>query len=129
MYPAEICVDYDMSSAYWIKFLAKDRLCIYTALFTAQAFFDFSRHGTITPASYNFLSTAIALLRELLVQNGPGSTSESTITTVLSLAVMSDIQGDDESAKRHMEGLYKMTKLRGGVDKLENAQLQIKCYR
>lgn len=69
------------------------------------------------------------LLRQRL--NDPSlSIADTTIFVVVLLVMASTLLGDEDTAKKHMDGLYRMVMLRGGLGALEeDTQMQIKVCR
>jgi len=127
VYPAEFCVDFDQSQ--WVEYFATDAIYLYSALFTTQGFFDFTRQGAFGPETMKYLGLSLALLQEKLA-DAHAQTSNVTIATVVSLALMADKFGDVKSARKHVHGLNQMVHLRGGIKSFQdNPQLQIKICR
>jgi hypothetical protein len=72
---------------------------------------------------------ALALLRNRLADS-EARTTDATIASVISLCLMSDRFGDVESTRKHMQGLFDMIQLRGGIQGFQNdPQLQVKICR
>lgn len=69
------------------------------------------------------------LLRKKLL-HGNEATSDSTIFTIMTIAMASEIFGDLEAAKKHLIGLYQVLHIRGGIKTLSSSRLlQFKCFR
>jgi hypothetical protein len=61
------------------------------------------------------------LLREKLLRRDEEETfSDATVSVVLILANCAYGTGDYETARQHLEGLYKIVKLRGGLATFKN---------
>jgi hypothetical protein len=98
-------------------------------LSSSQAFFDFARNLKFGTKSIYHLSRSLHLLREHLAV-AELATSDSTISTVMNLAVFAGVLGDLHAAKQHMQGLYHLVNLRGGIRHLRpNTELQSKVLR
>ncbi|KAK3344259.1 hypothetical protein B0T25DRAFT_463449 [Lasiosphaeria hispida] len=129
IYPVEVCMEPDLDTSQWVSYLAYDKAYIYSVLFTTRAFFDYIRDQTIGREAIAYLQNSLEFLR-LNLADRDAQTSDSTIAVVLSLALMSDLVGDSESAEAHLKGLSQMVKLRGGINALRsNSQLQKKVCR
>jgi hypothetical protein len=107
-----------------------DSLFLYSTLYTTQAYFDFIRRKNFGPDTMKYLGMSLALLRDKLATDSHVQTSNVTIAAVVSLALMADKFGDVESARKHVQGLHAMVRLRGGIKTFQNnPQLQIKVCR
>ncbi|KAK1830696.1 hypothetical protein QBC39DRAFT_101456 [Podospora conica] len=126
-YPAEICVDFDHSQ--WVEYFATDAIFLYSTLFSTKGFFDYLRQRPFGPDTMKYLGLSLALLREKL-SDSDAQTSDVTIASVVSLALVADKFGDVDSAEKHMQGLCQMVHLRGGIESFQNnPQLQVKICR
>ena len=77
--------------------------------------FGCESHGATGGTAIHF-GEALRILRERLSSSDESKkTSDSTMLVVIVLALYARTVGDYSSAKNHMEGLRKMTELRGGV--------------
>jgi hypothetical protein len=93
------------------------------------ALIDVRDHGCLTQGSIKRHRKTLTLLNEQL-SKPTNQLNDSTITVVVSLAVMSDAMGDFEALKAHIAGLRQMIRLRGGMNAFRNnAQLYIKIGR
>jgi len=107
-----------------------DSLFLYSTLYTTQGFFDVIRRGVFGADTIKYLGMSLALLRDKLATDSNVQTSNVTIAAVVSLALMADKFGDVESARKHVQGLYQMVHLRGGIKTFQNnPQLQVKVCR
>lgn len=88
-------------------------------IFTSQFYFDVILSQK--PSSFNHLKLphllrAIRLLRERVSRNDDQARlSNTTAAAIMALASHAHMTGDSKSAKHHMNGLCKITSLRGGV--------------
>ncbi|KXX77080.1 hypothetical protein MMYC01_206332 [Madurella mycetomatis] len=127
MYPIEACVQ--PSNRQWVEYLAYDRAYVHSVLFAAQGFFDYVREARFGNVTMRHLTSALNMLRQNLLSKDL-ATSDSTISTVLTLTLMADILGDTDAARQHIQGLYQMVSLRGGIRSLGyNSELQSKVLR
>ena len=129
MYPVEVCVDFELAESQWLRYLALDRAYVYSCLFTSRGIFDYLRDAKFGPVALAYRDRSLQLLRLNLTQ-GRAAVTDSTLAVVMSLALFSEQRGDLEEAETHMQGLYRLVNLRGGIETLrENYQLQIKICR
>ncbi|KAK0741795.1 hypothetical protein B0T21DRAFT_345677 [Apiosordaria backusii] len=127
VYPVETCVQPD--SHQWVEYLSYDQAYLHSVLFSTHAFFDWSRSAKIGDVTMHHLNTCIVSLQQNLL-NACLAVSDSTITTVTTLAMMADLFGDYEDERKHIEGLFKIVEVRGGIRALQyNPQLQSKVLR
>lgn len=126
-YPVETCVQPD--SRQWVEYLTYDQAYLHSALFSTNAFFDWRRSAKFGSVTLQHLTTCISRLRQNLL-DACLATSDSTITTVNTLAMMADLYGDYDNARKHLQGLSKIVEVRGGIKALQyNPQLQSKILR
>ena len=127
MYPVEACVQ--PSEGQWVEYLAYDRAYLNSTLCTTQSFFDFVRHSALSDTAVYHLNNTLQTLRQNLA-DPYFATSDSTISTVLTLVILADVIDDSNAAKRHAQGLYQLVHLRGGISALQhNRELQVKVLR
>lgn len=101
--------------------LARSPVMVHAMLFTTQAFLDGTR-GRASSATYGqntryHLSETLRRLQETL-NNDETALEAPTMLVVCSLATAGLFLGDVASASLHMDGLYKMVNLAGGLDAL-----------
>ncbi|KAK4228103.1 hypothetical protein QBC38DRAFT_476161 [Podospora fimiseda] len=127
MYPVETIVQPPMDQ--WLDYLAHDRAYLACVLFAAQAFLDWARDRKIGKLSLQHLNSAMHNLRQTLAESSQTPT-DSTLAVVVTLSMMSDVMQDYDAAKKHVEGLYQLIQMRGGIRTLQyNPQLQVKVLR
>lgn len=127
MYPVEACVQ--PGDRQWVEYLAYDRAYVHSVLTATQGFFDYIREARFSDRTMHYLNTSLSLLRHNLIRDDL-ATSDSTISTVLSLALMADLLEDAQAARQHIQGLYQIISLRGGIRSLRyNTELQSKVLR
>jgi hypothetical protein len=129
MYPFEDCIDFNEDERCWYEDFCHDPAFGQTVWHGARAFFITNRSQTIESATILEINKAIFMLRQKLADIDFLIT-DSTIFTVLALAMISEVYNYHEAAKQHLRGLYQMIKLRGGIDALsQKHNLQFKCCR
>jgi hypothetical protein len=128
MYPVEACVQ-PSDHGQWVEYLAYDQSYVHSVLFATQAFFDYVQTGRFGDKTLRHLNKTLSTLRQRLLHDEL-ATSDSTISIVLTLAMMADILDDAEATKNHIQGLHKLVTLRGGILGLsDNNELQSKVLR
>ncbi|KAL2167994.1 hypothetical protein VTG60DRAFT_529 [Thermothelomyces hinnuleus] len=127
MYPVEVCVQ--PSDGQWVEYLAYDRAYLHVTLSSTQGYLDFAREARFGIKTIQHLNKSLRLLREKLAVTEL-AISDSTISTVLTLTMFSDILGYSDAAQQHLKGLYQLVSLRGGIQALRhNPELQFKVLR
>ncbi len=127
IHPVEACIQPDDGP--WLEYLAYDRAYLYSALCTTQTFFDFVREAAFDGRAMQHLNKTLRALRQNLALPQL-ATSDSTIATVMTLVLLADVMNDRNAARRHMQGLYQLVHMRGGIAGLRhNRELQAKVLR
>jgi len=127
MYPIEACIQ--PGDGQWVEYLAYDRAYLHSVLCATRGFYDFALGGVFGEKAIHHLNKTLHTLGQNLA-GGELATSDSTISTVLTLAMLSDVMNDNSAAKKHMQGLYQLVQLRGGISGLRhNTELQSKVLR
>ncbi|KAK3990681.1 hypothetical protein QBC44DRAFT_324597 [Cladorrhinum sp. PSN332] len=127
MYPVETIVQPPMDQ--WLEYLAHDRAYLECVLSAAQAFLDWAHERKIGKLTIQHLNSAMNNLRQTLAEC-PQTPTDSTMAVVVTLSMMADMLQDYDAARKHIEGLYQLIKMRGGIRALQyNPQLQIKVLR
>jgi hypothetical protein len=134
LFPLERCMFFDRRSENWIAPLAVDPAYLHAMIFTAQFYFDALKSQAPTFVSRrsmpHFVKT-LKLLRERMAdENDPERLSDSTVAAIMGLVGHAHLTGDLKSARNHLEGLYKIVRLRGGVTTFkQNAKLLVEILR
>ncbi|CAG8972912.1 hypothetical protein HYALB_00001332 [Hymenoscyphus albidus] len=127
LYPLEKCIFFDRRADVWVTPLATDPAYLHIVIFSSQYYFNNilpkqSGYGTITFRRSLHLTKSVKLLRERLADGeGVEKISNTTTAVIMSLAGHAFMMGDVESARNHIEGLYKVFALRGGVASYQGA--------
>lgn len=105
-------------------------------IFGAQYYFDTilpkqTGYSTVTYQPSHHLARTLKLLRERLANDDEKEKiSYTTIAVIISLAGHAAMTGDMKSARNHVEGLYKIFALRGGMESFRGvAKLLIEMLR
>lgn len=103
----------------WILPLTYDSAFLHTMIFTSQHYFDViagENPSTITnKALYHFLKALKLLRGRMSRDNDQAALSDTTTAAVMALAGHALSTSNLRSAVNHLEGLYKIVSLRGGV--------------
>lgn len=129
MYPIEICLSVYLRSTIWFDYLHYDAIYLHSLLWTTQAYFDWICHHETSEAVMVHMSKTLTLLKRRL-SDSRLAVADTTIFVVVLLVTTSALFNDKPAAMRHMDGLYRMVTLRGGLGVLrENTQMRIEVCR
>lgn len=127
MYPVELCVQ--PTDGQWVEYLAYDVAYVHSVLCATQGFLDYMGQARLGEKAIHHLNRTLHTLRQNLADIQL-ATTDSTISTVITLALLSDATGDTTAATNHMHGLYQLVNIRGGISALRyNSELQAKVLR
>ncbi|KAK1830916.1 hypothetical protein QBC39DRAFT_308159 [Podospora conica] len=108
----------DSSDLFCFSNLSLHPAMLPSLLFTAQAYHDIVANNAVGDTAQRYLAQALRQLQQTLA-DAEGATSYSTMVVVASLATGSLIAGDLETAKKHLDGLYRILNIRGGIQTLQ----------
>lgn len=101
----------------------------HSVLYTAQAFHDLLLQKPFSQTTQYHLGKTLYYLQQHLGDKS-NATSDSTLSVVVSLATAAVFLGDMHTLAKHMDGLYQMVQIRGGVDTLgHGTMLEHKAQR
>jgi hypothetical protein len=125
---------FDRRAENWIAPLAVDPAYLHAMIFTAQFYFDAlvsEKSASIIRRSLPHFLKTLKLLRERMADDDDeAKLSDSTVAAIMALVGHAHLTGDINSARHHMEGLYKIVVLRGGVTTFKrNAKLLVEILR
>ncbi|KAK4158673.1 hypothetical protein QBC43DRAFT_248993 [Cladorrhinum sp. PSN259] len=139
LFPLESCIYFEHRAEQWTGPLGCDDAFLHALIFSAQCFFDAqaSASGVLFVRSPSrkalpHLIKAIEILRERFAEGGDEEARKSltTVSTITSLAALAHASGDEASARNHLEGLYKIVEMRGGMDSFaESDKLLVEILR
>jgi hypothetical protein len=119
LFPLEICIFFERRAENWIAPLAVDPAYLHAKIFSSLYYFDVvlsRKSSTAKQRTLRHHLKTLEFLRErFLYADDEARLSNNTVSAVLSLAGHAFWTGDSKSATHHMEGLYKIVNLRGGV--------------
>ncbi|OQD64762.1 hypothetical protein PENPOL_c007G03700 [Penicillium polonicum] len=129
-YPlVQIVVDFnddrDLGSI-WPSF---DKSFLHTILFSNSAVNDWAQNLPLAKSSQFHLGRALTLLNKKLA-TGAAHLDDTTIYTVMLLAIVSSTSGDYDASNIHMAGLQRLVEMRGGHGHLRGdpvTQFKLEC--
>lgn len=95
---------------------------LHSLLFHAQAYRDEAVGVPLGNIARAHHAKALQCLQKDLYSSA-NATGDATMMVVTSLAIVSVILGDMESAQKHMDGLSRMIELRGGLKTLQHGSV------
>ncbi|KAL0934604.1 uncharacterized protein CTRU02_211403 [Colletotrichum truncatum] len=129
MYPVEWCLRFDPSKTPWFYWLKVDQAYLHSVIFTASMLHDFMRGRALSKKTNYHICKTLNLLNQNLA-NPDTALTDSTLATVVTMSMMSEVFGDRASSAAHVAGLQQIVKLRGGVESLKhNLHLYVKLCR
>ncbi|OAA55854.1 hypothetical protein SPI_08061 [Niveomyces insectorum RCEF 264] len=126
MYPLQQCIRFhneeDKADSTWLKLLTTDDAYMHATVFASQAYVvstsrDGERSSMAARQAVMHHTAALRLLRQRLAAcaNNAATISDATILVVLCLTLHAQFAADAATATLHMQGLYKIVHLRGGL--------------
>ncbi|RYP11329.1 hypothetical protein DL764_000147 [Monosporascus ibericus] len=121
LFPPQFCSKFDMVKSIWVNCVLADEASSYVDFFERKP-------GISSKALYH-ISKAYGLVN--LKLSGPESVSDNAIAAVVTLAIYQQIHQQHSTGLIHLNGLYRMIQLRGGIARLmkENRALALKPLR
>ncbi|MCJ1269498.1 hypothetical protein MMC22_009390 [Lobaria immixta] len=119
-----------MVKSIWVNYVLADEAYFHCTLAISASYVDFlERKPGISSKTLYHISQAYALVN--LKLSGPESISDSAIAAVVTLAIYQQIHDLHSTGLIHLNGLYRMIQLRGGIARLmkENRALALKPLR
>ncbi|KAF2029430.1 hypothetical protein EK21DRAFT_67800 [Setomelanomma holmii] len=117
LYPPDFCSEVDLSHYAWLQYGLEDKAYFYTILAISSSFpTHFGGPRTISKEALTHISRAYRLTNERL--SSPEACSDKAIAIVTMLAVFQRVHHQHAIGLVHFEGLKRMIKLRGGLEKL-----------
>ncbi|KAF7160795.1 hypothetical protein CNMCM5623_006389 [Aspergillus felis] len=130
LFPPQFCTKFDIIKSIWVNYILADEAYFHSTLAISSSYVNFSqRKPAISPKTLHHISQAYALVNIKL--SGPFSVSDSAIAAVVSLAIYQQIHHQPATGLVHLQGLYRMIQLRGGIARLmqEDRALALKPLR
>ncbi|KAK2058440.1 hypothetical protein LY76DRAFT_57704 [Colletotrichum caudatum] len=128
MYPVEWCLRFDDSKTPWFYWLLSDAAFLHSILFTVCLLHDSVGGETSKRTSFHVWRTLNLLNRN--ISDKSLALADSTIATVVSMCMVSEVFGHRDSAAAHVRGMRRIVELRGGIESFRhNLQLHVKICR
>ncbi|KAJ5623705.1 hypothetical protein N7510_000014 [Penicillium lagena] len=106
-----------------------DRSFLHTILFVNSTINDWAQNLPLAKSSHFHLGRALALLNKKLAA-GAAHLDDTTIYTVMLLAIASSTSGDHDACNAHMAGLQRLVEMRDGLGHLWKnpvTQFKLEC--
>lgn len=135
MFPLMTLISTKTDHAEWLYTIRNDIAALHITAYSVTGFIDKvlrRRDGDSNAAAMMHYQKGIGLLRERLTcTDGDDSqmSTDSTIGTVIKLAVAALFNGQYQTAQEHMDGVRKMVEIRGGLAVFDGKYLQIEILR
>jgi hypothetical protein len=132
-YPNQILAGnvFDRQAPLLFEHLGQSQTYVHNQVFVTMAYFDIvvDRVEHLGPVTISHMTKALSLLQTDLASIDR-ATTEVTISTIVAFSMVAFLSGDTDSAGKHLQGLFKVLTIRGGLSSLKNCSyLQIKCCR
>jgi hypothetical protein len=129
MFALEPCMHFDWRAEMWLLPLSMDPVFLHTMIFTSQYYFNSVLAGRKFHSSHYL--KALTALRERMEHDGDqDKLSFNTMASVMGLAGQAYMMGDVKTARNHLEGLYRIVELRGGIEIFQgNPKLLVEILR
>ncbi|KAH6647334.1 hypothetical protein BKA67DRAFT_523286 [Truncatella angustata] len=130
LFPPQFCSKFDMVKSIWVNCILADKAYFHCTLAISASYINFlERESRLSLQTFHHISKAYELVN--LKLSGPGSISDSAIAAVICLVIYQQIHNQLTVGLIHLQGLYRMIQLRGGVVELmqHNRMLALKALR
>ncbi|KAK0734720.1 hypothetical protein B0T26DRAFT_737273 [Lasiosphaeria miniovina] len=133
LFPSQFCDKFDIVQSVWVNCMvdeASNHADFHSTLAISASYLNFFQRRTKTSSKdLQHVSKAYALVNRKL--SGPDSLSDGAIAAVASLAIYQQIHHQFSTGRVHLDGLWRMIELRGGIARLmrERRPLAIKPLR
>lgn len=115
---------FSREEAWWKEPLEGDMVALHFIVFLAKGFQSHGRgRYDDQDALHHYVKTLALLQRRVANPQDKRHTSDKTLDVVVGLAAMSSFKDETTMATKHLEGLYKMVALRGGIRTLDRKLL------
>ncbi|KAK2591971.1 hypothetical protein QQS21_010343 [Conoideocrella luteorostrata] len=130
LFPPQFCSKFDIVKSIWVNCVLADEAYFHSTLAISASYVNFfERKPGISCKTLHHISKAYELVN--LKLSGPDSVSHSAIAAVASLAIYQQIHHQHSTGLVHLNGLYRMIQLQGGISSLmkNNRALALKPLR
>ncbi|KAF2180089.1 hypothetical protein K469DRAFT_753593 [Zopfia rhizophila CBS 207.26] len=120
VYPHKYCTPFEPEQTLWLHYMTVDTAYFHCTLSVMAAGNDFylEQPGP-SPFALTHLSETFQLVTAKL--SGPEALSDMTVTLVYGLVIYSQLRGENERWRIHMDGLHRLVELRGGLDQFSGS--------
>lgn len=116
------CIDFNLKPRVTLEWFASDIAFFHSVLLTTAAVDDFIHRRLPSRRTRLHLQRTLSLLNGRLSEADPHMV-ESTFFIVLNLAFVASMLGDREAVSAHMDGLWRIIRLRGAVHPRNNVKI------
>ncbi|KAL2835490.1 hypothetical protein BJY01DRAFT_223650 [Aspergillus pseudoustus] len=130
LFPPQFCNKFDIIQSIWVNYILADEAYFHSTLAISASYVDFVRRKAfLSPRTLHHISQAYSLVNAKI--SGPSCVSDSAIAAVVSLAIYQQVHQEPVIGLVHLQGLYRMISMRGGISLLmqENRALALKPLR
>ncbi|KAG9254838.1 uncharacterized protein F5Z01DRAFT_98501 [Emericellopsis atlantica] len=121
IYPKDVCYILVELDATWLAHMISDPVYFNAVAFATQGYFEVVSHGHLTAKPLLYLTRTLQLLRQRLDSpDNPGVNANSTMMTIVLLALVSEEIEPGENIANHLAGLEKLVGLRGGLSRVRS---------
>lgn len=122
---------FSQEEAWWKEPLEGDMVAMHFIIYLAKGYQNHGRSGGSGSGSgyvdqgalHHYVKTLALLQRRVANPHDKRQTSDKTLDVVVGLAAVSSYKDEMMVACKHLEGLYKMVALRGGIGTLDRTLL------
>ncbi|KAJ9149317.1 Fungal specific transcription factor domain-containing protein [Pleurostoma richardsiae] len=118
LYPFEVILAPDKREQFWFNNLMIDSAYLHAVIFSTEAYYATLRGSSSSHLAVKHMLKSLNIVAERIASGDRDATSDTTISAVISLTMAAFFYGDYEAGEMHMEGLYKIIMLRGGLASL-----------
>ncbi|VUC26673.1 unnamed protein product, partial [Clonostachys rosea] len=120
MYPERLCTEADSEDVHWVGTMFHDQMYFHAVVAATETFFNTTGEANrLLKSQYHSLMALQLLQNKVSEPNMTDSSSDTTIMSVLVLALAAEMAGDLPTVDRHLRGLKKMIDIRGGFQLLQ----------
>ncbi|KAL1878296.1 hypothetical protein Daus18300_002214, partial [Diaporthe australafricana] len=130
LFPPQFCSKFDIIKSIWVNCILQDEAYFHSTLAISASYVNFwQRKPSVSPKTLHHIAKAYELVNARL--SGPERVSDSAIAAVISLVMYQQVHNQHSAGLVHLDGLYQMIGLRGGIRRLleENRALALKALR
>ncbi|KAH7313643.1 hypothetical protein B0I35DRAFT_276468 [Stachybotrys elegans] len=130
LFPPRFCTKFDILKSIWADCIQSDAAYFHSTLAICASYVGiYERKPRVSTTALHHISQAYSHVNRTI--SGPQPTTDNAIASVVSLVIYQMIHHEYPTGLTHLNGLYRMIELRGGIGKLlqENRGLALKPLR